>query len=482
MNQQKKAVEIQQARRKAATGFGIAALALLLAGCNGNPKPEGPETPDARPTPVDFSALVAGTCPQLLTQPLQLFRVIKLCNVPNKSAVVSCIADICAGLEPPTPAPTVATPVPSAAPTVAPTSAPHAIETAVPVGGICQETHAGAVVEAEFADTVEAVQRIWIDQNPDKWKPSGLGGSQFNVKEEYRDSYQFDIVRGIRGAGFLAVVEANGHGTPNGSIAVAWPVAPAFDSSFHEGYSVMVSSRDIRFPFNGNKPNGFMGRCEPRGFELSEKPGEFRTPTANPSKTSNGSPTPTLSPPTLSHFNGCNPPNAQGRCEFAQWYDQFKIPADRPQPPCAFDQCPGFWRPSGMALTCDHQFTDEGVAAGVYEPRAGRWVSVMWYVCAGRVWDDPRGPMLITSGNVVCDQPGWKRGGGFDMFNAVCSGVGTVTVCSHPDAFACIDPTDYTDRRAETYGAGEGQTPHCPSGTIPLHGAGSCRGPFAVGR
>lgn len=161
------------------------------------------------------------------------------------------------------------------------TTTPLPAETAIPVGGTCIETHTpeGAGLLPVFATQVDTCEREWIVNNTSKWKPSGLGGSQFNIKEEAdRDPFYFDIVSCLRGKGLDSVVAAGGDGKPSGEIAVA----ARGDDQYHEQYSVLVSSRDIRFPLNGGRANGFMAVCRPRGFIPSGPASPTATPTPGP--------------------------------------------------------------------------------------------------------------------------------------------------------------------------------------------------------
>lgn len=156
-----------------------------------------------------------------------------------------------------------ASPAPSASPTSSPTVAPPAIETAIPIGGVCQETHAGATPASHFHDAVDAAERAWIDANPDKWTPSGLGGAQRRLAVADCALFYSDVVRALRAGGLDAAIEADGNGGPTAIV-----VAARGDASFHEGYAILVSSGDVRFPGSAPNWNGFMGRCEPRGFDV----------------------------------------------------------------------------------------------------------------------------------------------------------------------------------------------------------------------
>jgi hypothetical protein len=154
------------------------------------------------------------------------------------------------------------------APTASPTSAP-AIETAVPVGGICTgpENKYGP-----FKDDVEAAVRGWLDVNTGRWKEWGAEAKLDGPASA--DALVFAVVRSLRASGkYDVVAEATG-GTPRVAMS------PKGDAGFHAGYALVVgSSWDVRFPSRGSS---YLGQCRPRGFELSEKPGEFRTPTVAP--------------------------------------------------------------------------------------------------------------------------------------------------------------------------------------------------------
>lgn len=259
--------------------FILAITALCLGGCAFLPAP-------SIPIPVDVRTICLSACDGLTDPAAQSFCRLGCptatptsfagCPDPNQNycvgqknadgsnAGVSCIC------LPPRATPT-ATVIPTAGVTPSPTA--PALEAAVPIGGICQETHAGATPHAFFAAQVEAAERAWIDANPDKWHRVA---AQWNVAREFWNQNDTDIVRAIRAAGLDAAIEADGNGGSNGSIAVA----AHGDAGFHEGYSIRVSSGDVRFPFNGNSPNGFMGRCEPRGFAVGSA-----TSTATPAPT-----------------------------------------------------------------------------------------------------------------------------------------------------------------------------------------------------
>lgn len=389
--------------------------------------------------------------------------------LPVAEDVSRCLLACTAPRATPTPAITAVI-VPTA--TVTHTEAP-AIETAVPVGGDLCTGPDGSW--GPFGVQVEKAEREWLDAHTDRWTHAGLGGTEFRLGgAAVGDGFQFDVVRALRAADLDAVVEANGSGAPNGSIVVA----PRGDASFHAGYALVVGgSWDVRFPSRGG---GYRGRCEPRGFATNptpvlpqNEPTATATPAA-PRAVETATPTPTMvpMPPTIDRFNGCS--DGSGHCEFALWF-KLEVPADRPQP-CRPDQCPDLWHPAGMALTCDHMFTNAGAPGGTYEPRAGRWVSIMWYVCGSRVWDDPRGPELRITYPGHCDQPGFRGGVHGDLFNATCFGPGEVTVCARADAYACADPADYLDHDV-TYNPVH---PGCAHGTVPMPGAGACVGPFAV--
>jgi hypothetical protein len=157
------------------------------------------------------------------------------------------------------------------APTASPTSAP-AIETAVPVGGICAgpENKYGP-----FKDDVEAAVRGWLDANADKWRPAGLGGVEFRLRDAATaDEFVFAVVRSLRSLGkYDVVAEATG-GTPRVAMS------PKGDATFHAGYALVVGgSWDVRFPSRGSS---YLGQCRPRGFQLFENSGELPTPTVAP--------------------------------------------------------------------------------------------------------------------------------------------------------------------------------------------------------
>jgi hypothetical protein len=165
------------------------------------------------------------------------------------------------------------------APTASPTSAP-AIETAVPVGGICTgpENKYGP-----FKDDVEAAVRGWLDAHPpsnpplptDKWRFAGLGGVEYRLRDAATaDEFVFAVVRTLRALGkYDVVAEATG-GTPRVAMS------PKGDAGFHAGYALVVgSSWDVRFPSRGSS---YLGQCKPRGFELSGNPGELPAPTVAP--------------------------------------------------------------------------------------------------------------------------------------------------------------------------------------------------------
>jgi hypothetical protein len=302
--------------------------------------------------------------------------------------------------------------------------------------------------------------------------PANCNPEGRRVKDGLQDHYYDFVAAHLRGQGLESWVDLCGGSGRCGEIQVAAGGTRFLSpGSWAEGYHVLTS------PGQGAKPPiywdldccNFTGRCEPKWW-TSAADGVVSAPTVVP--TAGPTPTPTVArllPPTLSHFNGCT--DGSGRCEFAQWF-KIELPSDRPQPPCGWGECPAFWQAPGMAKTCDHMYAEEK-DGGRFEPRAGRHVTIMWYVCGGRKWDDPRGPVLHTTYPAHCDQPGFRR---VDRFNANCYGPGTVTVCAHDDAYACADPADYLDK-AVTYNPA---SPGCASGTIPLPGAGSCVGPFVV--
>lgn len=218
-------------------------------------------------------------------------------------------------------------------------------------------------------------------------------------------------------------------------------------------------------------------------------------PTAQPTKTGTPNvtpiptvvptsiPTPTvetpLNPPTIQVLNGCHAddPHSVGPNGVCEFNLIFKVAINNPSftPPCDPSQCPSLWRPSGMALACDHMFTDPNVPAGVFEPKIGKWVSIMYYVCAGRIWDFPgkdEVQIVPTSGTV-----NWKsRTQRNDPYNGTIAGHGTYLVCVSNPAHYCLNAGDYDLQ--STYGVGAS----CPNGEGFLPNAPACTGPFTVNR
>jgi len=376
------------------------------------------------------------------------------------------VCGLACGRATPTAPPRVLTATPTTAPTastVAPSPTPTTIwvNTATCFGspkdnpGAPGPTMRDAVVKAETA---------YCPSHPGRCNPEGM-----RVLGGFQNDFYASVVAGLVADGYEAWVDVCGGAGWCGDIQVALP-GTKFMTGYAEGYHVL-SAIGQNWDIQTEK---YLGRCEPKWWtSAADSVVGGPTPTVTPSAAPSATPTKVaMIPPTLDHFNGCNPPAPAGGCEFAQWY-KLEIPADRPQPPCTREQCPAFWRPSGMGLTCDHMFVNDGVAAGVFEPRVSRWVSIMWYVCGGRIWDDPRGPELFVTYPVHYDRPGFRKG---DLFNATLYGQGTVTVCARADAYACADPADYLDHDV-TYNPDK---PGCAHGTVPLPGAGSCVGPFAV--
>lgn len=193
-------------------------------------------------------------------------------------------------------------------------------------------------------------------------------------------------------------------------------------------------------------------------------------------------PVPPLKPPTADFVNGgaCNYHSSHGeftgQCEFNIW-NKISIPDPANfTPPCDPNQCPQVWRPSGMALACDHMFTPAGAPAGVVDPKTQQWVSILWYVCSGTDWHI-LGDFAIeaAAGSRLCapsEQPGacikWEPRAfrPADGYNGRMSGSGSYYVRLPWDAVYCKSPTD--------------PDPTCPSGKLPVPGAGVANGPFTI--
>ncbi len=186
-----------------------------------------------------------------------------------------------------------------------------------------------------------------------------------------------------------------------------------------------------------------------------------------------------LHPPTVDFVNGCNASDPSsvdpttGKCEFNIWM-RISIPDPANfTPPCDPSQCPQVWRPSGMARACDHMFTDPNAPAGVIDPKTGRWVSIMWYVCSGRLWDYPGNIAVVAvPPSIISWTPrAWRD----DGYNGTIAGRGQYMVGLPFGAYSCKDPHDLDD--PQTY-----VTTVCKSGTVLLPGAGMTAGPYTVNR
>jgi hypothetical protein len=142
-------------------------------------------------------------------------------------------------------------------------------------------------------------------------------------------------------------------------------------------------------------------------------------------------------------------------------------------------------------------YTEPNASGGVYELHAaddehpnGRWVSIMWYVCSARIWDFPGDfdvHAVYPYHNCAPDEPTdgcvkWtaRTVRDEDGYNGTIEGRGEYVVCLPGNAYACRDPHDYDDQpdgnTSLVYTTGI-----CPSGSVPLPGAGTCNGPFKVG-
>jgi hypothetical protein len=247
---------------------------------------------------------------------------------------------------------------------------------------------------------------------------------------------------------------------------------------------VCVLACDGNTPQPSPRPQETSVVPEPRvSPSATQSPSPTSSPSATEVSTASATSAPVLHPPTVDFVNGgnCNADKPVPHCEFNIW---LKIPSPGHfpsgfEPPVPVEN-QAFWHPRGMALADDHMFVVENSPAGVFEPRArdaehptGRWVSVMWYACSGRQWIYPGDFQInVLSGNVQVTRRGLRAG---DGYNAIVSGSGTIEVCLPATAYTCVDPKDFDD--PETMRGGG-----CASGSIPLPGAGVCKGPYVVAR
>lgn len=186
------------------------------------------------------------------------------------------------GCEGKTPTPVQTVDTPTEQPTVSPTATVAPAETAIPINPavVCTgpENNRGP-----YVDDVEAAVRNWLADNPGKWRERGWESTLEGPASA--DALVFAVVRVLRDTGkYDVVAEATG-GTPRVAMS------PKGDATFHAGYALVTSTWDVRFPSRGSS---YLGQCRPRGFTSESQ--IVTDPPANPSKTSNSSPTPTPAP------------------------------------------------------------------------------------------------------------------------------------------------------------------------------------------
>jgi hypothetical protein len=182
-------------------------------------------------------------------------------------------------------------------------------------------------------------------------------------------------------------------------------------------------------------------------------------------------------PPTVDFVNGCDASNpnsvnpATGVCEFNIWMKLTIPDMINFTPACGNNCSPAFWHPPGMGLACDHMYADQGAASAVFEPKIGKWVTVMYYVCSGRLWDS----VINFDVHAVSGSISWTpRTNRPDPYNGIIAGHGSYVVCMPSDAYTCKDPNDLNDPKVYDIGV-------CPSGNILLNSQ-ACVGPYTVNR